>query len=301
MTKGILFTLSGILCVIGLCIAFVGMLNLGFDFNQLNMSQSKQTEYEITDSFENINIDLLTSDVIFVESQDGKCKVVCDEREKLEHYVTVNNGTLEITQKDTRKWYDYIGIFLDDVKVTIYLPEENYTSASITVTTGAIKINSEFYIKNIVANATTGNIVINKIHSDNIKLSVTTGNISLQNTTVQENVELKTTTGKINCNNVNCYSLKSKCSTGTIDFADTLVYDELIAENGTGDINLNKVDMKHGKLSTSTGDVKGSLLSPKQFDARSTTGKVNVPVSEGIHQCEIRAVTGDINISIYKE
>ena len=52
------------------------------------------------------------------------------------------------------------------------------------------------------------------------------------------------------------------------------------------------------EINTSTGDVRGSLASGKQFDAKSGTGKVRVPENSEGGSCKIYASTGNIDIKI---
>ena len=48
---------------------------------------------------------------------------------------------------------------------------------------------------------------------------------------------------------------------------------------------------------TDTGNVKGNLLTDKQFFVSSDTGKINVPKTSG-PLCDIKTDTGDIIIEI---
>ncbi|MBQ7897385.1 MAG: hypothetical protein IJ323_03070 [Clostridia bacterium] len=93
-------------------IIFAFALNeAGFDFTKLGTQKLVSNTYEITDSFENVKIDVNTSDVIFVLASDGKCRVEFIEEEKVNHIAEVYDSTLKIGVNDTRKWYEHIGIF----------------------------------------------------------------------------------------------------------------------------------------------------------------------------------------------
>ena len=66
---------------------------------------------------------------------------------------------------------------------------------------------------------------------------------------------------------------------------------------GTEDDPFDNADAETLDIETSTGDVRGTLGSPKIFDVRTDTGKVNYPTSTEGGLCKIRTDTGDVNIS----
>ena len=59
-------------------------------------------EYEVED-FDNININLESSDVLFKKASDGKAKVECQELEKLYHEVKVEDKVLATGEGKSKK------------------------------------------------------------------------------------------------------------------------------------------------------------------------------------------------------
>ena len=88
-----------------------------------------------------------------------------------------------------------------------------------------------------------------------------------------------------------------KISTGDTELVNTLVNEDFNMNGTTGDVELNGFDASNIYIVLSTGDVKGTILSSKIFNAKSQTGRVNVPETyvEGI--CKITTSTGNIKIS----
>ena len=68
--------------------------------------------------------------------------------------------------------------------------------------------------------------------------------------------------------------------------------------SSTGDVDLIDSDSDTFDIETSTGHVKGTILTTKIFDAKSDTGKVDVPLSGTGGLCKIRTSTGSIEIKI---
>lgn len=52
-------------------------------------------------------------------------------------------------------------------------------------------------------------------------------------------------------------------------------------------------------IETVSGDVEASLLTPKNFITKTTSGKINVPSSDSTQGvCNVTTTNGDINISV---
>ena len=101
-------TATCLLCV-GLVVMLAVLSACSWDFKKLSTSEFQVNTYTIEDEFSSIALDVDTTDISILPSEDGTCKVVCGEREKEEHRVTVENGVLTITFEDTRKWYEMVG------------------------------------------------------------------------------------------------------------------------------------------------------------------------------------------------
>ena len=118
----------------------------------LTMTACSSREYEtniheVHEVFNSISIRTDTADIAFVPSDDEMCKVVCYEDAKKRHTIEVQDGTLMINVVNNKKWYDYIGVNIDSPKITVYLPEAEYSSLVIEESTGDIKISKDFGFK----------------------------------------------------------------------------------------------------------------------------------------------------------
>ena len=66
----------------------------GWDFNKLSTVTYTTNVYEVDDDFKSISIDVETTKIEFAPADDGQCKIVCFEDEKVRHSASVQNGTL---------------------------------------------------------------------------------------------------------------------------------------------------------------------------------------------------------------
>lgn len=305
------------LVVSGLVI-FTGVMAVyNFDFTKLSTVKYETNTYEVNGDFDKISIDVDTTEIKFVPSDDEECRIVCFETEKVKYSAVVQNETLKIDLTDTRKWYDYIGVFLENPNMTVYLPQDEYVSLLINTDTGAVDIPKNFTFENLeikgntadvqclasVSNSMeikteTGKIDVGSIAANEISLSSTTGEIKVNSVNANGNIDIKTNTGEAMLSNVNCSNLTAKSNTGTVSLKSVIASDSFSIENDTGYVRFENSDATQIFVKTSTGDVTGTLLSEKMFITETSTGNISVPKTITGGKCEITTGSGDIKIDI---
>jgi len=306
-----------ILTLLGAILFTSVMIAYDWDFTKLSTGKYTTNTYDINEDFDKISIEVDTTAIEFVLSDNDKCKIVCYESEKVKHSATVKNGTLVIEISDNRKWYEYIGISIGSPKMTVYMPKKDYGSLFIDTDTGHISISKDFTFDSIqidghtshvecfasVRNSikielSTGNITIDTLTAGCLDFTTDTGRVSINSVTVTDDVKIRTDTGLIKLNNSSCKNFTSESDTGLISFENVSVTEKLSVKNDTGNVRFNDSDANEIYVKTSTGDVTGTLLTDKVFIARSSTGRINVPKTITGGRCEITTSTGDINISV---
>ncbi len=300
-------------------IIFTGvMMVLDWDFKKLSTVKYETNSYEIED-FKNIKITTSTAKIIFKPSTDGKNKVVCFEESNEKHQVALNEDTLTITEQNTKKWYQYMGIDFYSPSITLYLAEGEYGDLFFKASTGDLIIPEEFTFKDLDLSFSTGDVTINAKKLDEIKVMTSTGDITVENLLVKS-LELTASTGKIVVNNVksegdinlkvstgktilsdiSCENFTSKGGTGKISLKSVIANEKLCIVRDTGDVELDNCDGAQISITTDTGDVSGSLKSEKVFIVKTHTGRVKVPDTITGGKCEITTDTGDIQIVLNK-
>ena len=276
--------------------------------------------HEINEEFNNISIKTDTADIAFVPSNDGMCRVVCYEDAKKNHSVEVQNGTLTLDGVNNKKWYDYIGINIDPPKITVYLPEAEYSSLIIEESTGDIDILRDFKFKSIDVSlstgdvkcyasaaeaikiaASTGDICAESISASSLDITVSTGKVTVSDMTCDGNITIGVSTGKTYLTDIVCKNLISTGRTGDISLKNVISTEKISVERSTGDVTFERSDAAELFIKTSTGDVEGDLLTEKIFITKTNTGRANVPNSIVGGRCEITTTTGDIKISISED
>ena len=311
-------SIGGGLIVLGALLFVIVMSANQWNFMKLSAEKYVSNTYEFEDDFQNIHIQSKTAQIEFLKSEDSKTKVVCYEAEKCLHVTEIENNTLSIRMMDTRKWYDYIGIFNFNIaKITVYLPEGVYGDLTVKTSTGNVTLPKEFSFQNISAQLSTGDIVCNAsavnllqlrtstgkisisdLSAGRIDLSAISGNISASHVDCGGEVRTEVNTGDVTLTDVTCKNLISDGNTGNLILKNVIAQEKFDIERSTGDIKLEQCDAAELFIETDTGNVKGSLLTEKIFIVETDTGKISVPKSVSGGRCEIETDTGNVKITI---
>lgn len=310
--------------ILATCFIFVGlimfasvMLNFNWDFSKLSTTKYELNSHKINNEFSNISIDTDTADIIFVKSNNEECRVECYEEEKINHLVSVSDDTLFIMINDIRDWYDYIGINFDSPKITVYLPESDYKTLSVSDSTGNINVFKELKFDNIDAVLSTGDINVFSSVSNGVKIKTSTGDINIDSISVGSleltastgkitvsaincdgDINIKTSTGRNNLADIKCKNLYSKSDTGDISLSEVFASEKISITRSTGDVKFYSSDAAEVSVETDTGDVSGTFISEKTFITKTDTGRIEVPQGISGGKCTIKTNTGDIKLNV---
>ena len=313
----ILLIVAGSLALVGSVIFCCVLMAVNWDFTKLSTSHLVTNTYDITGDIENISISVTTADVAIVHTEDGKCRVVCLEWDNEKHEVASVDGNLSVSYKDTRKWYEHIGITHGQSKITVFLPKGAYGNLVVSSHTGDVEIAKDKIFDGISvsgstcdvrneASATgaikikvsTGDVYMENISAGWLDVAVSTGEIKVSNINCNGEIVSKVSTGKSYFTNANCTNLNSAGSTGEITLTNVVASGKISIERSTGDVKLDGVDAGELLIKTDTGDVTGNLLTEKIFITKTSTGDVDVPKTTTGGKCEITTSTGDIKIKV---
>ena len=289
-----------------------------WDFSALNTAEYEQRVVEIPHSFENISILSETEDIARLPSPDGKCRVEFVERKGETHTAEVQDGTLTIQAFRVGKWTDTLVVFsTESARITLYLPEAEYTSLYIKESTGDIDLPAELFFESVRIQANTGDVKssasvsgliridtdtgdirLRELTAGELTLSVSTGSVEIRGLVCAGDAEVTVSTGKATLTDLTCANLRSKGSTGRITLENVVAEDQISIERSTGDVLFTLCDASELLIETDTGSVTGSLLSEKVFIAHSDTGRVEVPETVTGGKCKVTTDTGSIRLTV---
>ena len=289
-----------------------------WDISKLATDSYEIKEYEVEGEFGDILISGGTADVRVALSDEPRTRVVCSESEHLGYAVTVDDGTLKVERRDTRKWYERIGIVTGEPILTVYLPAAEYGRLVIKNSTGDVEVSRELSFGsidislstgdvknyasagNIKINVTTGEVDLEEISADSVKVSVTSGDVNMKSVACSGDISIGCGTGDARFENVRCGAFTTTGSTGEVLMKDLVASGKITVRRSTGEVRFDDCDADSLNIRTTTGSVKGSLLSQKVFEVSDTTGRVSLPSERSGGECRITVSTGDIIVKYSK-
>ncbi len=284
-------------------------------------STLEKKEYKLEKSFEDINIDLVSSNLEIRKAEDGVNKVVCQERESIESTVEVEDNTLKIVQADNRPWYkkwffNWGWITGQEMKVTVYLTGDAYDELTTNNSVGSIKVESGFTFSTVKAVTHTGSVNVSSSGTESMYLETDTGSVNVKDITtkgliaksdtgsfnaskveVTGDIKVENHTGSANFVDSHCDNMDVTTNTGSVNVTNTISAGHMNIKTSTGSINFDNADADTLDLESSTGSIKGSLLTGKTFQADSSTGSVKVPNTTG-GLCRAKTSTGSIKLTV---
>ena len=227
--------------------------------------------------------------------------------------------------------------FTEEVTLSLYLPKSEYESLKLKAVSGDITVPEGFTFVDTDLMTTSGDINFSAVSQSITTLKSTSGNINVENTvggTVRIkatsgdlkissckaqnlNVEtlsgeirltnaelgalsLKTTSGDMNLNNLTLSgNISFNTTSGEVELCEVIAKGELEIEAVSGDIDIEDSDAASIDIKTVSGDVRGTLLSPKNFIYSTTSGNVRFPASSSESgECRVKTTSGDIKLSL---
>ena len=302
-----------LLVILGTTVFGVAACSVGWDFTKFSTRKYETNTYEVHEEFSNISMQTDTADILFVPSDDGKCKVVCYEWERQKHSVAVQEGALIVTVAE----HGFIGLGFGTPKITVYLPKAEYTSFLLKESTGDIEVPKDFQFQNVDISvsmgdvkffastsevvkikASTGNICVQEMSAGALDLSVSTGKVTLSSVTCAGDITVGVSTGKAYLTNITCKNIISTGNTGDLSLKNVFAAERFSIKRTTGDVRFEGSDAGEIFVETDTGDVTGTLRSDKVFIVNTSTGKKEVPNTLSGGRCEVTTSTGDIKLKI---
>lgn len=316
--KKILLIVAVVSVAAGLLLCLGAFAAMGFTFTRLNSLTFETRTYTVEEPFDDLLVEGAECDVRLLPSEDGSCRIVCRESDRIDHTVQVVNGCLTIERVDHRKWYEHIiGIYWGRMEVAIYLPESAYASLSVTSVSGNVEIPADFSFTEAKVQSTSGNIRffasvenglsaktvsgdmnMRNVSPKSLRVQSTSGDITIASVHVAEELIAKTVSGDLDFSAIDCGSLDANTTSGEVECSALRASGSLRIKTVSGDVELRGCDADTLWIKTTSGDVSGSLLTEKIFITDTTSGRVRVPPSASGGKCEVTTTSGDIGLTI---
>ena len=285
-----------LVAVIAITIIALGFA-LNFQYSKLWTNEYQTRNYEFEHNLTQILVNTQNAGVLITPSEDGKCRVVCEEQVNMSHIVSVIDGKLQVNVNDKRAWHEKLPDVSGQMpQITIYLPKTAFTALTINANKGDVGISKDFIFSSIQVSVETGDVNCYSSVLGDITLQTNKGGITLLGL-VAQNINVSGGSDGISLTDINCSALKSEGKNGDISLQNVIVAQNMTIKRTSGDVVFSGSNAPDITVTTEAGSVSGSLLSSMEFIAKSRTGSVNVPASGEGGTCRITTDTGNISIT----
>lgn len=208
--------ISLILILTGAVIFTGAFASVGFDIRAFGAGGFEKTTKVIEDSFENIRIVSIDESVKLLPSEDNECHIEFYDSGSCRHNISVENGTLNIEQKDERPWYQNISFNFESYTMKLYLPLKSYGSVNVRTVNGGINTADDISFARMTAKTVNGSVKVNSRIDGDISLTSVNGSIVLNNIRNAGDINCDTVNGSITLDGDRAENLTVKTTNGNI-------------------------------------------------------------------------------------
>jgi lia operon protein LiaG len=247
-----------------------------------------------------INLDFSSSDIIVQTTNEPTIRVVQMSASTLtdDEKFTVNKTDNEVTIKrsNSQKKFSIFHLGKLEEKIELYIPENYSNDLDIWSSSGNIEFFSDISLGNINCNTMSGNLVgENNITAKDIDLKASSGNIRLDSLT-SNNYKFEATSGNIRIDSLSG-SGELQTTSGNIHakFKDITQHLNATASSGNVDLVIPKGLSFEFNGICSSGNIKSNFdLNYKNEDGNEATSKIG---SGPYKQIDVKTSSGNISIS----
>ena len=299
--KKIAIIIAVVMVLAGSSMAGFAVRSVGGNFRKMFHTQNYQEQTkEITEAFDDIEIDIMDQDLHFKRSADKRAYVTYSESEKIKYNVSVSGRTLKIEEKSDNS---FLNINFGDIEahpVELYLPEDQYNDLTVDVGSGDIYLQESFKLRDVDMKVGSGDVYLSDAMAEVVDLKTGSGQIWLTGSQCVS-ATIHSGSGDLTAQELICKkSFSADTGSGKLFLTDVTATESFNAKASSGDIFLTSCDGMKMELRTGSGDITGSIKTAKTFDAHAGSGDVRVPSDGNGGSCQIKTGSGDIEITVEK-
>lgn len=242
----------------GLVVGFAGFAASGFDKDVFYSNEKfESADFDLTEEYTSIKVDVVSENVVFKVSEDDQTHVHGWSSKNLEQSVKVDDGTLVITQKDTRKWYEWVTLhfsFDSSKTLTVELPYDEFVELNIDAVSGDIEIPDFITVGELDVDTTSGDVTSSATVTGNASIDVVSGDVNLSNADCDE-IEIDTVSGDVIVRDSTCNDISLDTVSGDVELINCNVADEAETDTVSGDVDFVNTNAGSYNTDSVSGDV----------------------------------------------
>jgi hypothetical protein len=179
--KKIAIIVASLMLVVGLVMAAASFRAAAGDIKEsVVQNRYEATTKDITDDFENIEIEIGDQNLEIKKSDNNKSYLICGENDNVRFNVSVSGKTLKIEEKFDKRVMNLDGLFsINDFTSQLYLPEDEYQNLKVHIGSGDIKMEDAFIFRDFNVAMGSGDGYIFKVKAEEINAKLGSGQLWL--------------------------------------------------------------------------------------------------------------------------
>lgn len=166
--------------IVSFLLIVIGIAGSIFSFTQLD-STAYSAEKTVDESFTNLSIDLNNDSIELLPSEDSVTRVAMQgldsENPDDEVMVEVTDDILFIESADSPQIFN-IGLFSEEAKLTVYLPETTYESVVMKTDNGDLHV-SRLDVESMTADTNNGDVRLEETTGSQTEVNTANGNVEI--------------------------------------------------------------------------------------------------------------------------
>ncbi|MEJ8778776.1 DUF4097 family beta strand repeat-containing protein [Pseudogracilibacillus sp. ICA-222130] len=267
------------LSVLAAVIFTIGLIGSVATYKSVPKADTVTEELGSTD-FTNMEVNADDGEIIISSTNETKPKVEVTGYNIEENFsINIKNGTLHVNYHDKSKKFFSFGFNTRDVKIHLFIPENEYDVVKADANNGKVTTNG-LHARELTLHADNGELDVKESDAKNMEVTSNNGQIKVDGVT-GETVKLRADNGKIIFSHADIESSEISTSNGKIDLTEIA---------GTISAKAN-----NGKIHFTTT----TLTSPLDFIT--DNGKIHIETREKPTNAEIHAQVDNGSITLFGE
>lgn len=207
-----------------------------------------------------------------------------------------NSIHIYIDRKVRLEFFNFIG----EEKLLIEIPESFYGDMDVAASSGSIRFEDEFALKDVKLNTSSGSARFNdNILADTLNIKSSSGSIRLNGTVTAKKLTAKVSSGSIH----SAMDIKVdgdielNSTSGSIDLDKNVTARSLYADTSSGGIRLENVYVEAFDLNCTSGSVKVNKISGGG-NIRSSSGSINIALENPEGDIYLKTNSGSIKVGL---
>lgn len=304
-----LLIIGGVLAAAGIVLSGLGFLFGGstmlyVDSRGLHAgnSEKKQLEYQqISGSIENLIIELSTSDLEIIPSDENAIEAVY-RGDQMKPVVKQDGNKISImaeAKAESRFPVVSFGMgIINESKVKLYLDKKTMLQTmKIKVDCGHIALQESIKIKNLEIENHLGDLTLSGIEADDISLKLNSGKSTLENINCKNFVSVHNL-GDLRAKGLIAQSGNIRSNSGSTVLNDSSL-DQIIIESDLGEIEGYNLTLKGGDIISRSGhtNLQGNISGVLNIKSNLGDVSINTDKPKKDFYCKLKTSLGDVRLN----